>query len=162
MIVYWKCDGQLSTCRIFLKHVSVIYKGRCKELTIRGHTEKIRAPDGIRTHDPLCSRSDALTSEDSLTVKGHFCGLDLRTASRSHAVNHKQDMKMTLTRQRVLSTSEARASDLEHRGSWVRIPSGAQMFSVSSYGQFFTSLFISFIILISVAESSNFDYWGPQ
>ena len=27
-----------------------------------------------------------------------------------------------------------RASDLEHRGSWVRIPSGTQIFSVSSYG----------------------------
>ena len=25
--------------------------------------EKIRAPDGIRTHDPPCSRSDALSSE---------------------------------------------------------------------------------------------------
>ena len=37
-------------------------KGRCKESTIRGH-RKIWAPDGIRTHDPPCSRSDALTSE---------------------------------------------------------------------------------------------------
>ena len=32
-----------------------------------------------------------------------------------------------------------------HEGSWVRIPSGAQIFSVSSYGRFFTSPFISFI-----------------
>ena len=31
-------------------------------------------------------------------------------------------------------SSEVRASDLEHGGSWVRIPSGAQIFSVSSYG----------------------------
>ena len=58
----------------------------------------------------------------------------------------------TLARQRVLSSSEVRASDLEHGGSWVRIPSGAQTFSVSSYGWFFTSPFISFIILISVAN----------
>ena len=41
---------------------------------------------------------------------------------------------MTLARQRVLSSSEVRASDLEHGGSWVRIPSVAQIFSVSSYG----------------------------
>ena len=53
---------------------------------------------------------------------------------------------MTLTRQQVLSNSEVRASDLEHGGSRVRIPSGAQSFSVSSYGRFFTSTFISFII----------------
>ena len=45
-----------------------------------------------------------------------------------------QPTKMTLARQRVLSSSEVRASDLEHGGSWVRIPSGAQVFSVSSYG----------------------------
>ena len=30
-------------------------------------------------------------------------------------------------------------SDLEHGGSWVRIPSGAQTFSVSSHCWFFTS-----------------------
>ena len=36
--------------------------------------------------------------------------------------------KKTLARQRVLSSSEVRASDLEHGGSWVRIPSGAQIF----------------------------------
>ena len=57
--------------------------------------------------------------------------------------------KMTLARQRVLTSSEVRASDLEHGGSWVRIPSGAQIFSVSSYGWFFTSPFISFFINIS-------------
>ena len=45
-----------------------------------------------------------------------------------------QPTKMTLARQRVLSSSEVRASDLEHGGSWVRIPSGAQIVSVSSYG----------------------------
>ena len=56
-----------------------------------------------------------------------------------------QPTKMTLARQRVLSSSEVRASDLEHGGSWVRIPSGAQIFSVSSYGWFFTSPFISFM-----------------
>ena len=53
-----------------------------------------------------------------------------------------QPTKMTLARQRVLSSSEVRASDLEHGGSWVRIPSGAQIFSVSSYGWLFTSPFI--------------------
>ena len=61
-----------------------------------------------------------------------------------------QPTKMTLARQRVLSSSEVRASDLEHGGSWVRIPSGAQIFSVSSYGLFFSSPFTSFIVLISV------------
>ena len=45
-----------------------------------------------------------------------------------------QPTKMTLARQRVVSSSEVRASDLEHGGSWGRIPSGAEIFSVSSYG----------------------------
>ena len=54
-----------------------------------------------------------------------------------------QPTKMTLAHQRVLSSVEVRASDLEHEGPWVQIPSGAQVFSVSSYGQFFTSPFIS-------------------
>ena len=45
-----------------------------------------------------------------------------------------QPTKMILARQRVLSSSEVRASDLELGGSWVRISSGAQIFSVSSYG----------------------------
>ena len=54
-----------------------------------------------------------------------------------------QPTKMTLAHQRVLSSIEVRASDLEHEGPWVQIPSGAQVFSVSSYGQFFTSPFIS-------------------
>ena len=54
-----------------------------------------------------------------------------------------QPTKMTLAHQRVLSSSEVRASDLEHGGSWVQIPSGAQIFSVSSYGRLFTSPFIS-------------------
>ena len=55
-----------------------------------------------------------------------LCDCEMRFASLTH--------KMTLARQRVLSSSEVRASDLEHGGSWVRIPSGAQIFSVSSYG----------------------------
>ena len=38
-------------------------------------------------------------------------------------------------------------TDLEHEGSWVRIPSGAQIFYVSSYGWFFTCPFLSFIIV---------------
>ena len=45
-----------------------------------------------------------------------------------------QPTKMTLARQPVPSSSEVRASDLEHGGSWVRIPSGAQIFSASFYG----------------------------
>ena len=39
-----------------------------------------------------------------------------------------QPTKMTLARQQVLSSSEVRASDLGHGGSWVRIPPGAQIF----------------------------------
>ena len=58
----------------------------------------------------------------------------------------------------VLSSSEVRASDPEHGGSWVRIPSGAQIFSVSSYGWFFTSPFISSIIKVFYREQwSNTD-----
>ena len=59
-----------------------------------------------------------------------------------------QPTNITLARQPVLSSSEVRASNLEHGGLWVQIPSGAQNFSVSSYGWFFRSPFISFIILI--------------
>ena len=51
-----------------------------------------------------------------------------------------QPTKMTLAGQRVLSSSEIRASDLEHGGSWVQIPSGAQIFSLSSYGWFFNTV----------------------
>ena len=43
------------------------------------------------------------------------------------------------------SVAQRLEHDLEHGGSWVRIPSGAQIFSVSFYGWFFTSPFISFI-----------------
>ena len=71
---------------------------------------------------------------------------------------------MTLARQRVLSSSEVRASDLEHGGSWVRIPSGAQIFSVSSYGGFFTSPFI-FLYNINISgidmqQSNEKDFHG--
>ena len=38
-----------------------------------------------------------------------------------------QPTKMTLAPQRVVSSSEVRASDLEHGGSWGRIPSGAPL-----------------------------------
>ena len=54
-------------------------------------------------------------------------------------------LRDALARQWVLSSSEVRASNPEHGESWVRIPSRAQIFSVSSYGSFFTSPFISFI-----------------
>ena len=53
-------------------------------------TEKIWAPDGIWIHDPPCSRSDALTSDLPRTrwwARVIFSGLDLRTASRSHALH---------------------------------------------------------------------------
>ena len=71
--------------------------------------------------------------------------MDCVTATCSSQV---QPTKMTLAHQRVLSSSEVRASDLEHGGLWAWIPSGAQIFSVSSYGWFFTSPFISFIRII--------------
>ena len=61
----------------------------------------------------------------------------LRDCETVDAVRKSNPQKMTLARQRVL------------RGSWVRIPSGAQFFSVSSYGLFFTSPFISFITFFS-------------
>ena len=57
-----------------------------------------------------------LKTEDSLASKVHFCGLDLQTTS------------------------------LCVRGPWVWIPSGTQIFTVPSYGWFFTSPFISIII----------------
>ena len=41
--------------------------------------------------------------------------------------------------------SNPRPSTLEHRGSWLRIPSLAQIFPVSSYGWFFISPVIPFI-----------------
>ena len=44
---------------------------------------------------------------------------------------HETGIPPLNTRERnktVLSSSEVRASDLEHGGSWVRIPSGAQIF----------------------------------
>ena len=49
----------------------------------------------------------------------------MRFASPTH--------KMTLARQRDLSSSEGRASDLEHGGSRVRIPSGLGFFSESPF-----------------------------
>ena len=72
----------------------------------------------IRTHDPQLSLNVLLVM-DCVTAR---CGSQV------------QPTKMTLARQRVLSSSEVRASDLEHGGSWVRIPSVAQIFSVFSYG----------------------------
>ena len=61
----------------------------------------------------------------------------LRLRSRLYAIRAFLDLrvqptKMTLALQLVLSSSEVRASD--HGGSWVRIPSGAQIIFVSSYG----------------------------
>ena len=73
-----------------------------------------------------------------------------------NAVRKSNPQKRPLTRQWVLSNSEVRASDLEHGGSWVRIPSGAQVFSVSSYGWFFTSPFISFYQSLRKIQSFQF------
>ena len=61
--------------------------------------------------------------------------------------------KMTLAPQRVLSSSEVRASDLEHGGSWVRIPSGAQIFSGSSFSLLLI-LYISLYFLYNINISS--------
>ena len=69
-------------------------KRRCKESTIRGQRKNL-SPRWNLNPRPLCSRLDALNSdtEDSLACKGHFCGLDLQTASHSHAVHRKQHIK---------------------------------------------------------------------
>ena len=60
------CTCKYSTCSIltYATDINIIKenKGRCKESTIRGHRKNL-SPDGIRTHDPPCSRSDTLTSE---------------------------------------------------------------------------------------------------
>ena len=63
-----------------------------------------------------------------------------------------QPTKMTLARQRVLSSSEVRSSDLEHGGSWVRNPSGVRFFLCPLMVD---SLHFSFIILKSVAWNKN-------
>ena len=44
----------------------------------------------------------------------------------------------TLAHHRVSSSSVVRASVLEHGGSWVRIPSGARIFSEFPVGSFVT------------------------
>ena len=58
-----------------------------------------------------------------------------------------QPKKTSLARRRVLSSSEVRASDLEHGGSYVRIPSGAQIFSVFPL---WLILYISLYILYNI------------
>ena len=68
------------------------------------------------------------------TVKPY--GLPVMDCVNARCGTQVQPTKMTLARQRVLSSTEVRASDLGHGGSWVWIPSGAQIFSVSSYGWF--------------------------
>ena len=62
----------------------------------------------------------------------YMCDCVMRFVSPTH--------KNDIARQRVLSSSRVRAS--KHGGLWVRIPSGAQIFSVSSYCWFFVSPFI--------------------
>ena len=91
-----------------------------------------------------------------MASKGHFCGLDLRTASRSHTLHHKQ----RIARQRVLSSSEVRASDLEHGGSWVRIPSGAQIFfCVLLWLILYISLYFLYNINISGIENEQITFY---
>ena len=65
------------------------------------------------------------------TIRGHRKKkLSHRNSKpRSYAVHKSSPKKVTLARQRVLSTQW-----LEHGGSWVRIPSGVQIFSMLSYG----------------------------
>ena len=53
---------------------------------------------------------------------------------------------MTLARQRVPSSSEVRASDLEHGGPWVRIPSGAQIFFCVLLWILYISLYFLYIL----------------
>ena len=57
------------------------------------------------------------------------CDCEMRFASPTHK-------KWPLLANESSVTQTVRASDLEHGGSWVWIPSGAQIFSVSSYGWF--------------------------
>ena len=56
-----------------------------------GNSEKIRAPDGIRTHDPLWSSTDALTTEllETLWWARVKCGYLTRAASRSQRVKYR-------------------------------------------------------------------------
>ena len=44
-----------------------------------------------------------------------------------------------------------RASDLELRGSWNQIPSGAQIFSESPYGRFIFVLFLISVLIVVLA-----------
>ena len=57
-------------------------------------TEKIWAPDGIRTHDPPCSRSDALTSE--------WVGLANRI-SQSHSPSQATHLGLTVSHSHINS-----------------------------------------------------------
>ena len=108
------------------------------------------APDEIRTHDPPCSRSDALTSELLRTrwrarviFVGWTCELHLAVIQ-------------SITSNTLLANESSVAQRLEHpiyntEGRGFESHLGLRFFSVSSYGWFFTSTFISFLILISVA-----------
>ena len=65
-------------------------RGRYKESTVRGHRKNLSPRQDSNPRPSVfqigCSNLCATDHEDSLTSKGHFCELDLRTASRSHAV----------------------------------------------------------------------------
>ena len=45
-----------------------------------------------------------------------------------------------------------RVRDLEHGGLWVRIPSGTQLYSVSSYGRFFLLKGLTFLIYPKLSD----------
>ena len=66
-----------------------------------------------------------------------------------------QPTNITLAHQWVLSSSEVRASNLEHGGLWVQIPSGAQNFSVSSWLILYISLYFLYNINIGGIGNLN-------
>ena len=90
------------------------------------------------------------------TIRGHRKKLSHRRDSklRPYTVRKSNPKKVTLlARQRVLSTQW-----LEHGGSWVRIPSGVQIFSTPPCGWFFISPFLNFIISYQWDRLDCFSY----
>ena len=119
-----------------------------------GNSEKFQAPDGIWTHDPPWSSTDALTTEllETLWWQGWNVGIDydcvtrryrrytlmwMRNAVKSHIwlkldyvnalCSRSQNPHFPLAHHRVSISSVVRASVLNHVGSWVQISSGAQL-----------------------------------
>jgi len=103
-----------------------------------------------------CFLQQSLKREIESTIRGHRKKLSHRRDSklRPYAVRKSNPKKVTLlARQRVLSTQW-----LEHGGSWVRIPSGVQIFSMPSYGWFFISPFPNLIISYQWDRLDCFSY----